>query len=81
MKTYLLRSSKINYGLRYAQTHKLAFEYAKQIAVHIPNNWEINETAGIEWMKGYKSRHQDLSLRKPENTSLARALAFNETYC
>lgn len=79
LKNYLLRSSKINYGLTYLQTRKLAYEYAKRLLRSVPKNWLNNEIAGCEWMKGFMKRHSDLSLRKPENTSLARATAFNET--
>ncbi|KAJ8881607.1 hypothetical protein PR048_018093 [Dryococelus australis] len=35
--------------------------------------------AGIDWMYGFMRRHKELSLRKPENTSLSRATAFNKT--
>lgn len=33
--------------------------------------------AGIDWMKSYMKRHPNLSLQRPENTSLARSTAFN----
>jgi hypothetical protein len=34
--------------------------------------------AGIDWMKGLMKRHKNLSLRKPENTSMNRCMAFNK---
>ena len=35
--------------------------------------------AGIDWLKGFMSRHKDLSLRRPEQCSLGRSIAFNKT--
>lgn len=34
--------------------------------------------AGMDWMQGFMPRHSDISLRKPENTSIARVSAFND---
>lgn len=33
--------------------------------------------AGMDWMQGFMTWHGDISLCKPENTSVARASAFN----
>jgi len=37
------------------------------------------KTAGIDWLQGFKKRHKNLMLRKPENTSLFRSTAFSKT--
>lgn len=79
LKEYLLKSSKIHYGLAYIQTRKLAFDYAMRLEKVIPKSWKINESAGVDWMKCFMRRHPNLSLRKPENTSLARTVSFNKT--
>ena len=79
LKQYLLKASKINYGLTYAQTRKLAFEFAEALGKPIEKVWKNYSAAGVDWKKGFMTRHKELSLRKPENTSLARATAFNRT--
>ena len=38
---------------------------------------EWKKNAGEDWLKGFRKRMGDLSLRKPESTSLAKARAFN----
>ena len=38
--------------------------------------WDINKSAGKDWLQGFRSRH-GISLRTAENTSLARAIGFN----
>lgn len=79
LKTYILQSSKINYGLTYVEIRKLAFSYAKLLECNYPSNWDKSNMAGIDWLQGYMKRHDQLALRKPENTSLARATSFNKT--
>ena len=43
-----------------------------------PSNWEKNETAREDWLKGFRRRNNNLSLRQAESTSRARAIAFNK---
>jgi hypothetical protein len=74
---YIVTCSKLNYGLAYKQTGKLAFDFAKNLERALPKNWDDQEMAGIDWMKGLMNIHKNLSLRKPENTSMNR-MAFNK---
>lgn len=78
LSDYLVKSSRICYGLSYSQAQKLAYDYAIKNNKVIPISWRQNETAGIDWMRSFMQRHPTLSLRKPENTSIARATAFNK---
>ncbi|KAH9632506.1 hypothetical protein HF086_017054 [Spodoptera exigua] len=67
----------MNYGLTYKQTRSLAYEYATALK-KCPIKWTEKKEAGIEWLKGFMKRHKDLSLRKPENTSLSRSTSFKK---
>lgn len=78
LENYLKRSSKIFYGLTYEGTRKLAFQYAVRLGKNYPLSWNKNEMAGKDWMHSFMRRHCTLSHRKPENTSMARASAFNQ---
>lgn len=79
LEKYVIHSSKLQYGLTYFQFRKFAYEYASRLNKTIPQSWLAQKIAGIEWMKGFMRRHHNLSLRKPENTSLARNISFNRT--
>ncbi|KAJ8953421.1 hypothetical protein NQ318_023538 [Aromia moschata] len=72
------QSSQILYGLTYTATRKLAYDYALKLGKNYPSQWNLNKMAGIEWIRSFMKRHPKLSLRKPENTSVARASAFNK---
>lgn len=75
---YLKTSSNIHYGLTFKTCRSLAYEYANSLNLKYPSQWDIAKTAGKEWMRSFMVRHPELSYRKPENTSLARASAFNK---
>lgn len=78
LEIYLKQCSRILYGLTYLATRKLAYEYALKLQKNFPQQWHTNGMAGIEWIRSFMNRHPRLSLRKPENTSVARASAFNK---
>jgi len=48
-----------------------------KILGHCPQNWHEEGTAGLQWAKRLMERHPHLALRKPDNTSLARATSCN----
>lgn len=77
---YIIKCSKINYGMTYTNIRQLAYDYARQSACKHPEAWDSNRIAGIDWVQSFMKRHNNLlTLRKPENTSLSRATAFNKT--
>ena len=68
----------MHYGLTLTQVRILAFQYAK-LKCKFPESWETTGSAGIDWANGFRKRNETLSLRKPGNTSAARAFGFNKT--
>lgn len=54
----------------------IAYECAKKNNIKIPKSWETNKMAGKDWLMAFRRRH-NLTLRKPEPCSLARATSFN----
>lgn len=76
--SYLKTTSKMCHGLTKKQTRELAFQYAEANNI-CPEKWSVDKIASVEWLRGFMGRHKDLSVRKPESTSLSRATSFNKT--
>jgi transposase-like protein len=76
---YIEESSKMHFGLTLLQVRALAYQYAKALKRKYPPKWDETGLAGIDWIHGFRKRNNRLSLRKPENTSAARAFGFNKT--
>lgn len=69
----LLLESRL-FGITTTEIKKLAFEFATKNG--IPNRFKAR-IAGREWLRGFRMRHPEISLRQPETVSAARAMAFN----
>lgn len=65
----------IGFGLTRTDVMKLAFDYCQ--LNDVPTKWS-NGTASADWLEGFMKRHRELSLRKPELLSVARAMSMNE---
>jgi hypothetical protein len=64
------------FGLSARELRELAYNFAVQN--HLQHNFNKDlKVAGLQWLKGFFKRHENLSLRKPEPTSVARAMGFN----
>ena len=74
---YLLKAAKHNYGLTRKCARSLAYDFAALNNDIWPTSWDASQMAGKEWYIRFMRRHPDLSLRKPEATSLARCSSFN----
>ena len=77
LSDYLTQCSKMFHGLTHKQTRQVAYQMAVKNGKQFPASWTENEEAGREWMKAFMNRNPQLTLRKPEATSIARAGAFN----
>lgn len=66
------------YGLPSKDVCRVAYQMATINNIKCPDSWKKEEMAGKEWLRCFKSRHPDLSMKKPEACSLARATAFNK---
>ncbi|KAG5862783.1 hypothetical protein JTB14_010003 [Gonioctena quinquepunctata] len=65
------------YGLSVKETRLFAYRFAISYEKSIPETWRRNKSAGEEWMKLFRARH-NISLRAPEATSLSQATSFNK---
>ncbi|XP_072384452.1 uncharacterized protein [Diabrotica undecimpunctata] len=74
---YVLEMESRFFGVSYKELRRLAFDFA---AINgIPNNFnQVTRMASKKWLYCFLSRHSNISLRKPEATSYARATGFNK---
>lgn len=79
LKDYLLKTSDIYYGLTPKNVRTLAYDCAIKFGITFPISWNSNKMAGKDWLTGFLKRSTELSIRKPEATSLGRATSFNKT--
>ncbi|KAH9636408.1 hypothetical protein HF086_006168 [Spodoptera exigua] len=75
--TYLKDMDSVFFGLTRDEFKNLAFIYTKKNNLKYPNNWDKYEKAGDDWLSSFLSRHNQISLRTPGATSVARAKGFN----
>ena len=66
------------YGLTPMDVRRIVFDFCKKN--NIANCFNVNkEIAGRKWLKLFMKRHQELSVRSPEPTSIQRAQGFNRS--
>ncbi|XP_052749766.1 uncharacterized protein LOC128200418 [Galleria mellonella] len=68
--------SNLFYGLDSMKFRKLAYECAEQLKISHNFNKEL-KCAGPDWLKGFLKRNTNISVRKPESTSINRIEGFN----
>ena len=60
-------------NLSVTDCRQVAYEMAKTNGIKMPKIWVGNRLAGLDWLRGFRQRHQDLTLRKPKACSLKQA--------
>ena len=73
---YCLDMDNSFYGLSVADLRRLAYQLAIKNNLPHPFSMETKQ-AGLKWKRLFLNRHPELSLRKPQNLSLARIQGFN----
>ncbi|XP_039969680.1 uncharacterized protein LOC120781524 isoform X2 [Bactrocera tryoni] len=76
---YGLPRKYLVHGFTCTMARKFVFEYATINDIAMPLSWVDNEKAGIDWIQAFMKSNQDLSLRKPQNTSLYRLTVFKKS--
>jgi len=75
---YLTTAANIYFGLSPRDVRVLAYECAIAFKVKMPQSWgRSHRCAGPDWFSAFLKRHNSLSIRTPEATSLSRASSFN----
>ena len=79
MVEYAKKVAVIFHGITVDDLRQLAFRLSvANYVAHVPENWTKEEKAGVDWAKHFIERHKDLSIRKPEATSIQRMANFNK---
>ena len=74
--THLKRMEAALFGLTTVDARRLAYSVAEKLGVRHPFS-HATKMAGYDWLRGFLTRHPDLSVRIPQATNLARAVGFN----
>lgn len=77
LEKQVITLSKHFYGISPTEIKKCAFKYAEEKNLQHPFSKD-KKTAGRDWLDGFLKRHPNISLRKPEATSINRISAFNK---
>lgn len=76
---YIKDAAILQFGLTLKDVRSLAYRFAKANKLKYPSKWDTEKLAGVNWLHGFRKRFKnEISLRKPEATSLARSSAFNK---
>ena len=74
---HIKKIEKALFGLTPTDVRRLAYDYATKLGIDHRFNTEA-KMAGPDWLSGFLRMHSELSIRKPEATSISRAVGFNQ---
>ncbi|XP_066593618.1 uncharacterized protein [Prorops nasuta] len=74
---HVLHLEMTMYGITTNDLRRLAYQLAERNNFPHPFS-HANMSAGKDWLYFFQRRHPEITLRKPESTSIARAQAFNK---
>jgi len=73
---YIMNMESRFFGITNSELRQIAFQLAEKNS--IPNRFQKSaKSAGKTWLYCFRKRHPEISIRKPEATSYARATGFN----
>lgn len=79
LSNYFKKCSNLHHGLTFDLTKRFVYEYVKKNQIKYPPTWDENQSAGKAWLMGFMRRNREISLRKPENISVARLQSFTKS--
>lgn len=74
----LLDMERRLFGVSIKDVKKYVFQYCEMNGITNPFNSEKGQ-AGKDWFRDFLKRNPEISIRKPEATSMQRAVGFNRT--
>jgi hypothetical protein len=74
---HIKHMQRIMFGLTPMEVRRIAFQLAERNHLKHPFSHKT-QLAGEDWFLSFCNRHPEISLRRPEATSMSRVIGFNE---
>ncbi|XP_030758031.1 uncharacterized protein LOC115883762 [Sitophilus oryzae] len=77
LREHIIQLEKLFYGLSTTDLRRMAFQFAEANQINHPFNKD-RKLAGKDWLISFLKRQGNLSIRRPEATSIARVTGFSK---